>query len=70
MPRKPTAKQIQNEARARVERVYRARCNGIQVPILKIGEIMRVGLESIAAGADDQVLGDTIAAFVETIRAN
>jgi hypothetical protein len=55
---------------ARFLDAYNKTCQGIQIPILKMGEVMRVGLESIKAGDDDQILGEKILAFVETIRQN
>lgn len=49
---------------------YNRTCQGIQIPILKMGEVMQVGLNSIAEGDDDQVLGEKVRAFVESIRQN
>lgn len=70
MPRKPSAKQIQKQNEARIERVYRQRCNGIQIPIMETVKVWQVGERAIAEGADDQELGDKIAAYVATIRTN
>jgi hypothetical protein len=41
-----------------------------KIGVLDIGRIFKDGRESIAAGDDDQALGDEIAALVETIRQN
>lgn len=49
---------------------YNKTCQGIQIPVLKMGEVMQVGLASIAAGDNDQILGEKIRAFVDTIRQN
>lgn len=64
----PKAQEKANHAR--FLDAYNKTCQGIQIPILKMGEVMRVGLDSIAAGDDDQVLGEKVRAFVETIRQN
>lgn len=52
----------------RIEVVYRQRCQNIQIPIMRISEVFNVGRAAIAEGADDQALGDKIAAFVDTIK--
>jgi hypothetical protein len=57
-------------ADARVDRVYRENCSGVQVNIMDIPKIFRVGHAAIAEGADDTVLKEKIVAYVETIRKN
>ena len=66
MPRKPSKKAIEK----RISRIYLERCSGIQVNVFDLSKISDVGEAAVAEGADDQVLGDKIAAFVETIRQN
>ena len=70
MARKPTAKQQAKLNEARVNRAYSTRCSGVQINVMDIGKVFKEGEKAIAEGADDQVLGDRIAAFVETIRHN
>jgi len=55
---------------ARINHVYLQRCSGIQVSVLDIGGIFKVGYASVAAGDNDATLGDKIAAHVATIRKN
>lgn len=56
----------------RIERLYYARCSGIQIGIMDIGKVFKAGYDAIAANENitDVALGDTIAAYVETIRHN
>jgi hypothetical protein len=54
----------------RVQRVYGERCSGIQINVMDIGKVFKIGTDAIVAGADDQKLGDLLVAFVETIRKN
>lgn len=65
--RKPKQSQIDDN---RICATYAAHCSGVQVPIMKLSAIYKVGQAAIDAGADDTALGDIIAAFVETIRCN
>jgi hypothetical protein len=55
---------------ARVERAYYATCSGIQVSIMDLGSIFRVGRALALTEADDGALGAGIRDFVETIRKN
>ena len=64
-----TAKE-KKAASARVSRIYAQRCSGVQINILDTVKVFKVGMEALIAGGDDQTIGDTIAAFVETIRVN
>lgn len=67
--RKLTPKQQAKANDKRVETAYHATCNNITIPLMKITDIHKVGLASIAAGDNDEVLGQKIRAYVETIRA-
>jgi hypothetical protein len=67
MPRKPSQKQIDRTNEARVAAIYKARCSGVQVPLLKIPAIMRVGVAAVVEGCDDQVVGDKLVAFIATL---
>lgn len=68
--KKLSAKAQDKANHARFSAVYGKTCHGIQIPVMKMGEVMRIGLDSIAAGDDDQILGEKIKAFVESIRQN
>lgn len=70
MARKLTAKQQEKANDKRIESLYHQRCYGIQIDIMDIAKVFAAGKQAIAAGVDDQDLGDAIAAFVQTIRKN
>ena len=55
---------------ARIERLFRERCSGVQIDIMNIGRVFNAGHAAIRNGATDEELGDTIASFVATIREN
>lgn len=59
--KKASKKQIDE----RIERVYGARCRGVQIDVLDIGKVFGVGRKAVEEKVDDKVLGDRIAAFVE-----
>jgi hypothetical protein len=63
-----TAKSIKKKVEARIERVYRAHCAGIEISVFDISKVFAVGQSAVAEGVDDAVLGERIKAFVETIR--
>lgn len=57
-----------NKADKRVDAAYRARCSSIPVNVMDIGKIFKVGRAAIAEGVTDEVLGDRVYAYVQTIR--
>jgi hypothetical protein len=62
--RKPSRKQIEN----RVSIVFARACQGIPVPILSIGAIMRAGVEAASApGATDEDIARALLATVATL---
>ena len=70
MARSSKAKLAQREIDKRIERAYYANCSGVQIDIMDIGKVFNRGRHAIMAGEDDEQLGRTIKAFVETIRHN
>lgn len=54
----------------RINRIYRERCNGVQIGVMQIGTVFNVGKSAIQDGLDDQGIGDRIVAYVDTIRHN
>jgi len=54
----------------RIDEAYRVNCAGMQIDIMDIGKVFVCGRRAIMAGEDDEQLGRTIKAFVETIRHN
>jgi hypothetical protein len=68
--RRNQAAYLKRQAETRIDKAYRARCSGVEINIMDIGKVFNEGNRAIAEGVDDTVLGDRIAAFVETIRKN
>jgi len=54
----------------RVERAYYRTCSGVQIDIMDIGKVFDFGRLKVAAGEDDNALGASIRAYVDTIRKN
>lgn len=54
----------------RIQKAYGQACANVQVGIMDIPKIFRVGRDAIEAGADDVALQLKIREFVETIRKN
>lgn len=67
---KVSAKAQQKKDDARINRVYVASCQNVQIPMLDIPKVFAVGRKAIAEGADDEVLKAKIVEFVATIRTN
>lgn len=68
---KPTAKQIEKAIEARINKAYHATCQGIEINIMDISKVSKVGRECIdagQAGENDEGLRTKIKAFVETIK--
>lgn len=63
-------KRTDKKISARIERAYSRTCSGVQIPIMKIGEVFAAGERAIAAGADDAALEAVIVGFVQMIRSN
>ncbi len=54
----------------RVEQAYYATCSGIEICMMDISKVFKVGREAIRDGVDEDLLRSTIRKFVETIRKN
>lgn len=67
-PRKLSPKAQAKHDDARVSSAYHRTCSNIEIPMMQILKISAIGRESIAAGDDDETLGQKIRAYVETIR--
>ena len=52
----------------RVSAAYHATCSGIQINMMDIPKVFKVGLRAITEGCDDESLRLTVRAYVETIR--
>lgn len=58
---------VDKQIDARIAAIYTRNCSGIQINILDISKIYRVGREAILSGQDPE---PAIVAFVQTIRQN
>jgi hypothetical protein len=54
----------------RIEAAYYRTCNGVQIDIMDISKVFRVGKAALDMGADEAGLETAIKDFVETIRHN
>ncbi len=68
--RKLTPNQQKKLDEKRVEKAYYKVAQGVQIDMMNIPKIFKVGEKAIAEGADDAALEKAISDFVETIREN
>ena len=54
----------------KVESLYYKRCSGIQINVMDIGAVFKVGKAAALAGLSDEQIGNEIFNFVQTIRKN
>lgn len=54
----------------KVESIFYKRCSGIQINIMDLGSVFRVGKAAALAGLSDEQIGNEIFTFVQTIRKN
>jgi hypothetical protein len=55
-----TQRQINAALDKRVERAFHVHCNGIQIPILKLPELFRLGKQAAIDGASDAELANVL----------
>lgn len=67
MPKQSRSEKIADK---RIEQIYYRTCSGVQIDIMDIGKVFKVGHAAIAEGANDDVLAAKIIEFVSTIRKN
>jgi hypothetical protein len=60
-------KQSKKQIEARIKKAYYASCNRIQIPMMMVPKVWRVGEELVAAGADDAALEAGLRKFVDQI---
>ncbi len=65
-----TSKAQEKKNRDRVSALYAQACSGVEINIFDIGKVMKVGLDAVSAGLDDEAIKAQIKAFVDTIRKN
>lgn len=54
----------------RIQRLYSASCNGVQIPIMSIGAIHEAARVVCVAGGDDAAVTAAIVAAVAKVRVN
>ncbi len=67
---KSTVTAQEKKDHARFTALYGQSCNGVQISVFDMGKVMRVGLDAIRAGLDDEGVKAKLVEFVSTIRKN
>jgi hypothetical protein len=69
---KARERKVKERVDQRIERLYYKHCSGIQINIMDMGRVFEAGHAAIAAdhAINDEVLGEIILDFVQTIRRN
>lgn len=49
-----------NLPQTKVSKLFRQNCTGIQIPIMKLPALMKVGLAALAEGKTDKEIGDLL----------
>lgn len=50
----------QKAAEAKVNKLFAQNCSGIQIPIMKLPALMKLGLAALAEGKTDKEVGDLL----------
>jgi len=51
----------------RVDKLFSEYCSGIQIPIFDLSKVSDVGMKALAAGDDDETVGNKMKAFAESL---
>lgn len=43
-----------------VEKIFYQRCTGIQIPVMKLGALMKIGVEAVESGKSEKEIGDLL----------
>lgn len=54
----------------RIARIYGRACHGVQVPIMSLGAVMRVGEQAVREGLDDEAVGKKLREAADAVRTN
>jgi len=68
MARKPSKKALEAALDNKIEKIYGQRCYGMAIPMMKIGEVFRIGREAHEAGKTDEEIGEAIFSFIASQR--
>lgn len=64
---KKSNKQISDNLDRRVEKIYYKHCSGLQLSIMKFRDVLRHGREAMLAGDPEEVVGEKLKTFVQSL---